>query len=330
MNYASFSRSIRELPVSPVYLLVGPDDYLINLTADTIYSRTSRRNTGGTEKHRFHADSTRANAALAPAENMGLFSSAVVVIIHDVESYREQDSRRLAAYIKRPNPSATLILTAKSIDKRKSLYKSLQKSGIKVLEFKATREQELADWIQKIASSNGKQIGGRAVETLIQNVGGNLAMAAMEVKKLVSYVGEGTEIEPRHVEELVGRSRVDSAFDLSNAIGSRDAGRALSILGTLLDEGESEIGIVALLRWQFMRILKGKDLESRGIAGDQIPAQLGVRYFKTEFLDVLRGFDFASARRAYLSLFDADVSLRGKMLGNRYILENLVISLCEA
>jgi len=331
MNYARYTNTIRDLPDGPVYALFGDDDYVINLTADAICSRISKSNpAGGVERHRFYADSTGAREALAPAENMGFFSSAAVVIIHGVDRYGSDDSARLISYLKRPGPGATLILTAKSVDKRKSLYKQLKKAKAVVLEFKATREDEMAGWIKAIALKKGKAISPGAVESLVRSVGANLGTAAMEVKKLVSYVGNEPSIEASHVKELVGRSRVDSAYDLSNAIARRDMSKALSILDNLIDEGESEIGIVALLRWQFLRILRGKDLQAQGIPREKIPSAVGVNYFQGEFLSVLERYDYQSARRAYLALFDSDVSLRGKMLNKKYLLENLVVTLCSA
>ncbi len=331
MNYPRYTKTIRDLPDGPVYALFGDDDYVIGLTADAICNRISKNNpAGGVERHRFYADSTAAKDALVPAENMGFFSSVAVVIIHDVDKYGSDDAARIISYLNRPSPGATLILTAKSVDKRKSLYKQLKKAQAVVLEFKATREDEMAGWIKAIASQKGKTIGPDAIESLVRSVGANLGTAAMEVKKLVSYVGNETSIEPCHVEELVGRSRVDSAYDLSDAIARRDTSRALSILGNLIDEGESEIGIVALLRWQFLRILRGKDLQAQGIPREKIPSAVGINYFQGEFLSVLERYDYPSARTAYLALFDSDVSLRGKMLKKKYILENLVVTLCNA
>ncbi len=330
MNYAQYSRIIRDLPDSPVYALLGDDDYLINLTADAICNKVSKKNTGPIERHSFYADSTGAKKALLPLENMGLFSSSAVVLIHDVDKYGSNDTDVIISYINQPHPAGALVLTAKSVDKRKSFYRQLQKTKAALLEFKAAREDEMANWIRAIASQKEKKITPDAVDSLIRNVGANLGIAAMEVKKLVAYVGESASIESHHVDELVGRSRVDSAFDLSNAIARRDTAKALSIMGTLLDEGESEIGMIALLRWQFLRILRGKDLESRGIPREQIPSVIGVHYFQREFLNMLQRFDYGSARKAYLALFDADVSLRGKMLDKRYIFENLVITLCNA
>ena len=123
---------------------------------------------------------------------------------------------------------------------------------------------------------------------------------------------------------------MDSAFDLSNAIAQRDVTAALSIVKTLLEEGESEIGMIALLRWQFLRILRGKSLEMENVPRERIPSELGVNFYQREFLDILARFEYSSALKAYLALFDADISLRGKMLDSRYIVENLIITLCNA
>ena len=329
MNYSQYTRTIRDLPEGPAYLLFGGDDYLINLTTDTIYNRISKKSSGYVEKHRFYADTASPANALAPLQGAGLFSTAVVVIIHDVDKYGANESARLASYLNQPDPNSVLICTAKTIDKRKSFYKQLQKTNTAIVEFKPTREEEMAGWIKAIVAQKGKDISPRAIESLILSVGANLGTAAMEAKKLVSYIGKEQSIGPHHVDELVGKSRVDSAFDLSNAIARRDLAGALSIVDTLLNDGESEIGMVALLRWQFLRILKGKDLELQGIPSQQIPPAVGVHYFQQEFLNILRGFDYQSARNAYLTLFDSDVSLRGKMLNKRYIIENLVVTLCS-
>ena len=215
-----------------------------------------------------------------------------------------------------------------SIDKRKSFYKNLQKAKTEIIELKPTTESELPDWIKAIASNRGKKITSDAIEKLIIRIGGNLGIATMELKKLISFAGKDEKIEARHVEELVGRSRVDSAFDLSNAIAERNITKSLSIIRSLFDEGENEIGMIALLRWQLQRILRAKSLERDNVPLNRIPSALGVTFYQNEFLETIRRFDYNSARKAYISLHEADLSLRGKMLEGRYIIENLVINLC--
>jgi DNA polymerase-3 subunit delta len=221
-------------------------------------------------------------------------------------------------------------MTAESIDKRKTLYKHFQKANIPVVEFKTTNEDELAGWIRAIALQKGKKITSDALQMLILRVGGNLGVAAMEVKKLAAYVGKAEQIESRHIEELVGRSRVDSVFDLSNAIAERNTSKALSIVNTLINDGESEIGMLALLRWQFLRILRAKSLELDNVPLSRIPGEVGVVFYQREFLDTLKRFDYQSARKAYIALHEADVSLRGKMLDGKYVIESLVVTLCSS
>ena len=330
MRYSQFAQTIKGLPEKPVYAILCEDDYLTGLTCDAISARISKSRPQPPEKHRFFAGTTSAREALSVLMSPGFFSPSSTVIIHDVDKYGSNDATVISSYIEKPDPQSALILTAHTLDKRKSLYKKIAKSAVHLLDFKPTRDDEMADWIRAIATQKGKRIDAAAIDALIRNVGANLGIASMEVKKLISYVGDQTAITASHVEELVGRSRVDSAFDLSQAISERNATRALSVANNLLEEGESEIGLIALLRWQILRILRAKDLELGGIPRNEIPAAVGVRFYSNEFLDVLRGFDFDSARRAYLMLFDADVSLRGKAMSSRHILEGLVVSLCSS
>jgi DNA polymerase III subunit delta len=330
MDYAKFTKIISTLPDSPIFVLVGEDDYLLNLASDAIVGKVRKKNGNTIEKHIYYADASSARDAIAPLESQGFFSSSSIVIIHDIDKYGTKDTEALSSYITRPNKSSMLIMIAASIDKRKVLYKHFQKKDVPVIELKATSEEELAAWIRAIALQKGKSISSEAIKQLALRIGGNLGIAAMEVKKLVSYIGASEEIESHHVEELVGRSRVDSAFDLSNAIAQRDVTAALSIVKTLLEEGESEIGMIALLRWQFLRILRGKSLEMENVPRERIPSELGVNFYQREFLDILARFEYSSALKAYLALFDADISLRGKMLDSRYIVENLIITLCNA
>lgn len=330
MEYSKYINLIKELQDSPVYLLIGKDDYLLNLTIDSIFAKSKKKSGGIIEKHVFFSDSASAKDALLPLENRSFFASSSFVVIHDIDKYGAKDTDILSSYIQRPEMSSILVLTAESIDKRKSFYKNLQKAKTEIIELKPTTESELPGWIRAIASNRGKKITADAIEKLCIRIGGNLGIAAMEIKKLISFAGKDEQIEARHVEELVGRSRVDSAFDLTNAISERNITKSLSIIKSLFDEGENEIGMIALLRWQFQRILRAKSLELENVPLNRIPSSLGITFYQNEFLDTIRRFNYDSARKAYISLHEADLSLRGKMLDGRYIIENLVINLCTA
>ena len=145
-----------------------------------------------------------------------------------------------------------LILTAPNIDKRKRLVKILTEKG-RVVQFSAgrgeARQQSLVmAKTRALLEGYGKALTPEAWQALGRRTGFDLSASTQALEKLAVFTGERREIRPEDVEEIIGKTKEESVFDLTAALGERAAARALRILRELpVDQGVQPLVVLAML-----------------------------------------------------------------------------------
>ncbi len=147
-----------------------------------------------------------------------------------------------------------LIVSAGKLDKRKSLYKTLEKLGS--VETFAAWSLDDKNWVaeaeaaaRRTLKARKKDITEEALAELVNRVGPHSQHLANEVEKLCLYVGERNEIGLREVSAVITRNKQARAFAVSEALGDRDLPRLLRTLDEELwdmksDKQKSEIGLL--------------------------------------------------------------------------------------
>src|SRR5690606_29608603 len=107
------------------------------------------------------------------------------------------------------------------LDKRKKLYKSVQKHGV-LFESKKLYENQVSDWIRKILQVKGYQIEAKAALLLVEFLGTDLSRIDKELEKLQLVVPREKGITPSDIEEHIGISKDFNNFELKKAIGERN------------------------------------------------------------------------------------------------------------
>ncbi|MDQ2868153.1 MAG: DNA polymerase III subunit delta [Verrucomicrobiota bacterium] len=162
----------------------------------------------------------------------------------------------------------TFLLSAVDPDKRRSFYKTLSKiAEVEVFEEpdlnRSGWEENAGEIVRAEAKKRGLRFDEEALELFVLSTGGDARAVANELEKLSLYAPEST-ITLEQVRELVPVSRAGVIFELGNALARRDVTTALNLVRTLLDQGESAIGILlATLLPTIRNLLLAKDLMER-------------------------------------------------------------------
>ena len=161
-----------------------------------------------------------------------------------------------------------LLISAIGCDRRKSLYKTIEKTG-EVQFFEALEEgkgdsdEEIEAFIQSKLRADGKTMSAEAVQAFRELVAPNLREIANELEKLFTYVGKRPAIAKEDVRAICSASRQAVIWELTDALGARHASQAITALENLLDAGEQPIGVLMMLVAQFRLMLLSKDLMQR-------------------------------------------------------------------
>ena len=157
-----------------------------------------------------------------------------------------------------------LIFTAEAVDKRGKLYKIISELGV-VLYFgtargEAAQKESLKKEAQKLLDGYGKKLSPAAWIALGKKTGFELRRSLTELEKLIFFVGERGTVEEKDVEEVVGKTREDSIFDLTTALSEKNQLSALAALRALLDQGTHHLIILSMIVREIRLLLQARIL----------------------------------------------------------------------
>lgn len=163
----------------------------------------------------------------------------------------------------------TFLLSAAEVDKRRAFYKALSKRAeLQVIDkLDASRsgwEEEATEIVRRRAKARGLLFDEDALDLFVLLSGGDTRQIENELEKIDLYVAADRRVSAEEVRTLVPLSRAGVIFELGNALAACDLDRALTLVRSLLDQGETAIGILLVAILPTVRnLLLAKDLMER-------------------------------------------------------------------
>ena len=326
LSRIELERSLRE-GLRPLYLLLGPEVYLRRQAAqtitDTALSRTLLREFNETS---FSLLTDAVQSAIAAAEQLPMMSDMRVVRIRDFARLPESDEDVLIRYVSNPAPTTVMIFTANELDKRKKATKVLL-DACTVVDFPPLKDDQARSWANfrlkelKIAAND------RVVSELIRLIGTDVQTLANELDKLASAAADTKKITIELVDELIGRSRELSNFDLGNQLLAGNRKGALETLHRLLEDRAEPVMLLGLIAGNYHRLALGKHLLARG-GPDEVFRNLSVPPFKREsYISTLQRSDAGKIARGIQLTAAADLAIKTSQATPRLQLEMLICAL---
>jgi len=158
----------------------------------------------------------------------------------------------------------TLLLLAETVDKRKKFYKFISEHGIVADLSVATgsstaarsdQESVLRSLVHNTLAEFDKKIESQAVAELLERIGFHPVAVVRETEKLALYAGTGPTITVQSVRELVGRTREDALYELTEAYSERQLNTSLLLTQRLFNEGVHPLVMVSALRNHLKKLL---------------------------------------------------------------------------
>lgn len=314
--------------MEPVYLLVGDQDLLRELSAGKLRTAVAGETPSPFSFEQFDGESTDVDRILVAANMMPLLGGRRLILVKRASRLLENEPA-LLAYLADPNPHAVLVLDLeKKPDARKKGWKELEKK-VAIVSCDAPEPWELLDWVAEEGRARGLKLGRDEIRYLVTEIGPDLRLLSNEVEKLSLYAS-GDRLDLETMAEVLGRGRAQNVFKFIDAVASGDAGSALRQLGRLLEEGEAPLRILALLDRLVGQLRMAQEAQASGKRESSLAALLGAPPSAARALaQNARRIDGAFLRRAVEALADTDRLLKSSRLPQRVILEGLVLSLAR-
>lgn len=237
--------------------------------------------------------------------------------------------RDLANYIKEM-PSTTVLVLIDGEVKGKNPLLNLLAPLARVKAFPPMRDKELGDWILKRVSLSNGTIANRAVNLLIELVGGDLWTMSSEIDKLLAY-STGRQITDDDINQLTSCSREANIFILVDAVLEGKTKLAQQLLHQLLNDGAAASYILVMITRQLRLIVRAKDL-GRGTALSEARNRLGLSsdYGLEKVLKQSKAYNMEQLKTAYHKLLETDIAIKTGKYDGDLALDLLVVELCQS
>lgn len=303
---------IKSKKLKPIYFLMGEEPYYIDKISEFIEANVLTEEERGFNQMVLYGRDVTVDDIVSNAKRYPMMADYQVIIVKEAQDL-SRNIEKLAEYANQPQPSTILVLNYKykTIDKRKTLYKTLQKSGV-IYESKKLYENQVGEWIRRVLSTQEYGISPKAAQMLVEFLGTDLSKINNELDKLKIILPKGTQITPEHIEENIGISKDYNNFELRKAIGERNVVKAHQIINYFSENPKDNpmIVTVSLLFNFFSQLLQFHGLNDK--SPRNVASALKINpYFVNEYVDASRNYPMKNVSAIIGVLRDFDVKSKG-------------------
>jgi DNA polymerase III subunit delta len=328
MKPEEFDKDVREGGNGPLYYLYGDEPYLIERGVKRLMARVVPPDFREFNLNVFYGGEVKGEAIMETAQTLPMFAERRVVLIKRSGALSPAALELLSGYVQDPCPSTCLIFQGDKIDQRKKFFLDLKKNCAMV-EFKRPYDNQLGPFIREEATRLGKRIETPAIELLAYYVGSNLQELVAQMEKLADYAAKRETITVDDVRTIASDTKVDTVFDLANALGGRNLTGAFRCLRTLLRDGEAPLYILNMITRHFRQLWRVKELMDKKHSPQEISKAAGVHSFYVRgVMDQAKGNSRDELRTVFESIYKTDLALKSSGGKPADLMERLVLDLC--
>jgi len=301
MTFEQITKDLKAAKYHSVYFLQGEEPYFIDCISDFIEENVLDEAEKTFDQMVVYGRDVNKEAVVGLAKGFPMIAKKRVIIVKEAQSISNlttaskskkantQDDL-LEKYLENPTPSTILVFCYKykTLDKRTTLFKLFEKSGV-VFESKKLQDYKVAAWISDYVKNHDYNIGQASATLLSEYLGNDLSKISNEVQKLFIGLPKGSAINNDVIEQHIGISKDYNVFELQNAIGRRDLlkiNRIINYYEANPKENPVQMVIPILFKY-FAKILIYHRLKDKS----QAASALGVNpYFLNDYVNAARNY----------------------------------------
>lgn len=293
-DFKKLLASIKSNNYKPVYFLMGEEPFYIDALSNYFMNNTIHDDEKAFNQMVLYGKDTNVNEIMSQARQYPFMGDKMLVVIKEAQDLIKTIDQ-FADYFKAVQPSTILVFCYKykTLDKRRALYKALEKSEHAVLfESAKLKDYQIDGWIKNYVNDQKLDIEPKATAMLTEFLGNDLSKISNEIDKLKIILGTNTAITADLVEENIGISKEYNNFELINAIVNKNEEKAFAIAKyfALNSKNNPLVVTIALLYTFFSRLLQyhGAVYKNASANPNDVAKLLGVNQY------ALKDFQIAS------------------------------------
>ena len=230
VTFQAIMQDLKNRNFAPFYLLMGEESYYIDTISNYIASHVLLPEECDFNQTICFGSDVTAVQVTDMAKRYPMMAEFQVIIVKEAQNISSLEA--LEGYLKKPVKSTILVWCHKNgkIDTRKKVIGLAQAMGV-VFESKKLRDYQLPEFIQNYLKSKKATIDPKSCQMIANHIGSDLSRIVSELDKILIYLpNDNRRVTPDIVEKEIGVSKDFNAFELRNAIVSKDIFKANQII----------------------------------------------------------------------------------------------------
>ncbi len=303
---------IKNGDIKPIYFLMGEEPYYIDKISEFIENNILSEEEKGFNQMVLYGRDVTIEDIIDNAKRFPMMSERQVIIVKEAQDL-SRTIENLVNYTTNIQPSTVLVICYKykKIDKRKALYKSVNKCGL-VYESKKLYENQVAEWLRRVLAGRNYKIENKAALMLVEFLGTDLSKISNELEKLMVVLQVGATITPNDIEENIGISKDYNNFELRKAVGERNVVKVNQIINYFAHNQKANplVMTISLLNSFFTQLLIYHSLQDK--SKNSAARALKVNpFFISDYIIAAKNYPMRKVSQVIALLRDADVKSKG-------------------
>ena len=313
ITYEEIVRNLKNRVYSPVYFLMGEEDYYIDRISDYIMNTVLSEVEKEFNLTVLYGADTDMAGVINAAKRYPMMSEHQVIVVKEAQGLKGMED--LVYYLQKPLLSTILVFCYKhgTLDRRKKITAEIEKAGV-LFESKKLKDTQLPGFISSFLKRKKVEIEPKASEMIAEFVGTDLNRLAGELEKLIITLPPGaTRITPEQIERNIGISKDYNNFELRSALIEKDVLKANRIVKYFNDNPKNnplQLTLAVLFNFfsNLMLAYYAPEKTEQGIA-----AQLGLRspWQSREYMAAMRRYKGIKVMQIIEAIRTCDAKSKG-------------------
>jgi len=212
ITYLQAVKQIKKDSLAPVYFIFGEEKYLHDLLIDKIVDLVTEPATKAFNFDLFYASDVEAEKVVDIARSYPMMAAKRIIVVKDINLYKQPALKILAAYAAKPSSSTCLIMSAvQKVVSGKSANAIISKAI--AVDCRQLYDNEVGTWIRNYVQSKNIEIDVQAIQLLHVQVGNSLLNIVNELEKTLTSVYPKTKITYEDIKKVTSISKQNSVFE---------------------------------------------------------------------------------------------------------------------
>lgn len=257
-----------------LYLIYGEEEYLKLQYRNKLIAALV--NEGDNMNFSKYTDTgINVNQVIDQAETMPFFAEHRVILIEN-SGFGKKIPEELGEYLSSIPDFTIFIFVEPTADERGKLYKAAKAAG-RDIEINMPNENVLTQWVGAMLKDSGKQMKKDAWVQFRDMTDSSMDNMKRELDKLVTYVGDRSQITIEDVNAICIPQIETKIFDMINSIAVKDLPKTMELYQDMLSAKEPPMRILYMIVRQFRQLAVIRELEEQGDSSATIAKKIGMQ-----------------------------------------------------